>query len=205
MKKYFGDIRNMIILVLIIVIIFLRQCSGTDGVDNTPSEPTIITKVETKYDTITKEVTTYVPKIITRIKTEIKTEIKTDTIRLTQKIDTLSILEDYFAKYVYEDFQQLDSLNLTIKDTISQNKILSIKIIYDLIYPTTTVTETKYINKNEFYVGFGLNGRTSQFNYVGGSILLRTKKKQVFGLGIGLNDQFQPIISTQFLWKLGKK
>jgi hypothetical protein len=24
-------------------------------------------------------------------------------------------------------------------------------------------------------------------------------------LGIGLNDQFQPIISTQFLWKLGKK
>jgi hypothetical protein len=201
MEKYFGNFKNLIILVLIIVIIFLRQCSGTGGVIDTPSEPTIITKVETKYDTITKEVTTYVPKIVTRI----KTEIKTDTIRLTQKIDTLSILEDYFAKYVYEDFQQLDSLNLTIKDTISQNKILSRKIIYDLIYPTTTVTETKYINKNEFYVGFGLNGTTKQFNYVGGSILLRTKKKQAFGLGIGLNDQFQPIISTQFLWKLGKK
>lgn len=199
MEKYFGNFKNLIILVLIIVIIFLRQCSGTGGVDDTPSEPTIITKVETKYDTITKEVTKYVHKIVTRIKTEI------DTIRLTQKIDTLSILEDYFAKYVYEDFQQLDSLNLTIKDTISQNKILSRKIIYDLIYPTTTVTETKYINKNEFYVGFGLNGTTKQFNYVGGSILLRTKKKQAFGLGIGLNDQFQPIISTQFLWKLGKK
>jgi hypothetical protein len=199
MEKYFGNFKNLIILVLIIVIIFLRQCSGTGGVDDTPSEPTIITKVETKYDTITKEVTKYVPKIVTRIKTEI------DTIRLTQKIDTLSILEDYFAKYVYEDFQQLDSLNLTIKDTISQNKILSRKIIYDLIYPTTTVTETKYINKNEFYVGFGLNGTTKQFNYVGGSILLRTKKKQAFGLGVGLNDQFQPIISTQFLWKLGNK
>ncbi len=199
MEKYIGNFKNLIILVLIIVIIFLRQCSGTGGVDNTPSEPTIITKVETKYDTITKEVTRYVPKIVTRIKTEI------DTIRLTQKIDTLSILEDYFAKYVYEDFQQLDSLTLTIKDTISQNKILSRKIIYDLIYPTTTVTETKYINKNEFYVGFGLNGTTKQFNYVGGSILLRTKKKQAFGLGIGLNDQFQPIISTQFLWKLGNR
>jgi hypothetical protein len=24
-------------------------------------------------------------------------------------------------------------------------------------------------------------------------------------LGVGLNDQFQPIISTQFLWKLGNK
>jgi hypothetical protein len=198
MKTYFGDIRNLIILVLIVVILLLRQCSG-DGGEITPSEPTIITKVETKYDTITKEVTKYVPKIVTRIKTEI------DTITLTQDIDTLSILEDYFAKYVYEDFQQLDSLNLTIKDTISQNKILSRKIFYDLIYPTTTVTETKYINQREFYVGFGLNGTSKQFNYVGGSILLRTKKKQAFGLGIGLNDQFQPIISTQFLWKLGKK
>jgi len=198
MKKYFGDIRNLIILVLIVVILLLRQCSG-DGGEITPSEPTIITKVETKYDTITKEVTKYVPKIVTRIKTEI------DTITLTQDIDTLSILEDYFAKYVYEDFQQLDSLNLTIKDTISQNKILSRKIFYDLIYPTTTVTETKYINQREFYVGFGLNGTSKQFNYVGGSILYRTRKKQAFGLGIGLNDQFQPIISTQFLWKLGKK
>jgi hypothetical protein len=198
MKKYFGDIRNLIILVLIVVILLLRQCSG-DGGEITPSEPTIITKVETKYDTITKEVTKYVPKIVTRIKTEI------DTITLTQDIDTLSILEDYFAKYVYEDFQQLDSLNLTIKDTISQNKILSRKIFYDLIYPTTTVTETKYINQREFYVGFGLNGTSKQFNYIGGSILYRTKKKQAFGLGIGLNDQFQPILSTQFLWKLGKK
>jgi hypothetical protein len=198
MKKYFGDIRNLIILVLIVVILLLRQCSG-DGGEITPSEPTIITKVETKYDTITKEVTKYVPKIVTRIKTEI------DTITLTQDIDTLSILEDYFAKYVYEDFQQLDSLNLTIKDTISQNKILSRKIFYDLIYPTTTVTETKYINQREFYVGFGLNGTSKQFNYIGGSILYRTRKKQMFGLGLGLNDQFQPIISTQFLWKLGKK
>ena len=199
MEKYFGNFKNLIILVLIIVIIFLRQCSGTGGVDDTPSEPTIITKVETKYDTITKEVTKYVPKIITKIKTEI------DTIRLTQKIDTVAILEDYFAKYVYEDFQQLDSLNLTIRDTISQNKILSRKIFYDLIYPTTTVTETKYINQREFYVGFGLNGTSTQFNYIGGSILYRTRKKQMFGIGLGLNDQFQPIISTQFLWKLGKK
>ena len=198
MEKYIGNFKNLIILVLIIVIILLRQCSG-DGVENTPSEPTIITKVETKYDTITKEVTKYVPKIVTRIKTEI------DTIRLTQKIDTIAILEDYFAKYVYEDFQQLDSLNLTIRDTISQNKILSRKIFYDLIYPTTTVTETKYINQREFYVGFGLNGTSKQFNYIGGSVLYRTRKKQMFGLGIGLNDQFQPIISTQFLWKLGKK
>ena len=187
MKSYNGDIRNVIILVLIVVIILLRQCSG----DPTPVEPTVITKIETKYDTITKEVPTYIPKVVTRI----VREIEIDTITVTPKIDTLSILEDYFATYVYEDIQELDSLNLQITDSISQNKIF---------FPTTTITETKYINANEFYIGFGVNGTGKQFNYVGGQLLFRTKKQQAYGLGIGIDENLQPMLSTQFLWKLGK-
>jgi len=196
MKSIFGDIKNVIILVLIIVILLLRQCSGSSTI--TPSEPTIITKTEIKYDTITKEVPKYIPKIVTRIETNI------DTLFLTQNIDTLSILKDYFAKYVYEDVQRLDSLNLVITDTVSENRILARSIKYDLIYPTVTVTETKYINPREFYFGFGLNGNTGQFNYVGAQLLYRSRKKQAFGLGIGINENLQPVLSTQFLWKLGK-
>ena len=195
MKKYFGDIRNVIILVLIIVILLLRQCSGGNV---TPSEPTIITKTEIKYDTITKEIPKYIPKVVTRIVREI------DTVNVLQPIDTLSILEDYFATYVYEDVQNLDSLNLRITDSVSQNKIMARHIKYDLIYPTVTVTETKYINPREFYIGFGLNGTSNQFNYVGGQLLYRTRKKQAFGLGVGINENLEPILSTQFLWKLGK-
>lgn len=194
MKSYTGDIRNVIILVLIVVIILLRQCSG----EPTPVEPTVITKVETKYDTITKEVPTYIPKVVTKI---IR---KVDTVNVTQEIDTLSILEDYFATYVYEDIQKLDSLNLQITDSISQNRIFARSIQYDLIYPTTTITETKYINANEFYIGFGVNGTGKQFNYVGGQLLFRTKKQQAYGLGIGIDENLQPMLSTQFLWKLGK-
>lgn len=195
MKKYFGDIRNVIILVLIIVILLLRQCSGGNV---TPSEPTIITKTEIKYDTITKEIPKYIPKVVTRIVREV------DTVNVLQPIDTLSILEDYFATYVYEDVQNLDSLNLRITDSVSQNKIMARHIKYDLIYPTVTVTETKYINPREFYIGFGLNGTSNQFNYVGGQLLYRTRKKQAFGLGVGINENLEPILSTQFLWKLGK-
>ena len=196
MKSYNGDIRNVIILVLIVVIILLRQCSG----DPTPVEPTVITKIETKYDTITKEVPTYIPKVVTRI----VREIEIDTITVTPKIDTLSILEDYFATYVYEDIQELDSLNLQITDSISQNKVFARSITYDLIYPTTTITETKYINANEFYFGFGVNGTGKQFNYVGGQLLFRTKRQQAYGLGVGIDENLKPMISTQFLWKLGK-
>lgn len=199
MKKYFGDIRNLIILVLIVVILLLRQCSG-DGGKITPSEPTIVTKVETKYDTITIDKKVYVPKWKTKIVTQV------DSILVNTPIDTLEVLKDYYAKNVFVDKIELDSLGfVTITDTIWKNTLFNRLVESELIIPTTTVTQTEYINPREFYIGFGLNGTSKQFNYVGGSILYRTRKKQAFGLGIGLNDQFQPIISTQFLWKLGKK
>ena len=199
MKRYFGDIRNLIILVLIVVILLLRQCSG-DGGEITPSEPTIVTKVETKYDTITIDKKVYVPKWKTKIVTQV------DSILVNTPIDTLEVLKDYYAKNVFVDKIELDSLGfVTITDTIWKNTLFNRLVESEIIIPTTTVTQTEYINPREFYIGFGLNGTTKQFNYVGGSILYRTRKKQAFGLGIGLNDQFQPIISTQFLWKLGKK
>jgi|TARA_B100001094_G_C17845027_1_gene629822 hypothetical protein len=199
MKKYFGDIRNLIILVLIVVILLLRQCSG-DGGEITPSEPTIVTKVETKYDTITIDKKVYVPKWKTKIVTQV------DSILVNTPIDTLEVLKDYYAKNVFVDKIELDSLGfVTITDTIWKNTLFNRLVESEIIIPTTTVTQTEYINPREFYIGFGLNGTSKQFNYVGGSILYRTRKKQAFGLGIGLNDQFQPIISTQFLWKLGKK
>ena len=199
MEKYFGNFKNLIILVLIIVIIFLRQCSG-DGGEITPSEPTIVTKVETKYDTITIDKKVYVPKWKTKIVTQV------DSILVNTPIDTLEVLKDYYAKNVFVDKIELDSLGfVTITDTIWKNTLFNRLVESEIIIPTTTVTQTEYINPREFYIGFGLNGTSKQFNYVGGSILYRTRKKQAFGLGIGLNDQFQPIISTQFLWKLGKK
>ena len=199
MKKYFGDIRNLIILVLIIVILLLRQCSG-DGGEITPSEPTIVTKVETKYDTITIDKKVYVPKWKTKIVTQV------DSILVNTPIDTLEVLKDYYAKNVFVDKIELDSLGfVTITDTIWKNTLFNRLVESELIIPTTTVTQTEYINPREFYIGFGLNGTSKQFNYVGGSILYRTRKKQAFGFGIGLNDQFQPIITTQILWKVVKK
>lgn len=196
MKKYFGDIRNLIILVLIVVILLLRQCSG-DGGEITPSEPTIVTKVETKYDTITIDKKVYVPKWKTKIVT------KVDSILVNTPIDTLEVLKDYYAKNVFVDEIQLDSLGVvTITDTIWKNTLFNRQVNSDIIIPTTTVTQTKYINQRELYWGFGLNGSSKQFNYVGGSLLYRNRKKQAFGLGIGVNDQLQPVISTQFLWKI---
>lgn len=193
MKKYFTSIQSVAIAVLIIVILLMRACDKQD-----PVEPVIITKIETVFDTITKEVPVYKPKYVTKI------EYIHDTIIDSTPIDTVSILKDYFATYVYQDNQELDSLNLTIIDSVSQNKIFARTIQYDLIYPTTTITKEIYLNQRELYWGIGMQGRTDQLNYVGGELLYRNRKKQAYGLGIGINQDLQPVVSGRLYWKIGK-
>ena len=194
MEKYFKTLQALIIVALIIVILLMRSCSG----NQTITEPRVITNTVTQYDTITKKVPNYVPKYITKI------EYIRDTILDKRPVDTLAILKDYFATYVYVDNQKLDSLNITIKDSVSQNKIFARSITYDLIYPTTTITKEIYLNNRELYWGFGLQGRPDQFNYIGGEFLYKNKKKQIYGLGIGVNQDLQPVLSGRLYWKIGK-
>ena len=194
MKKYIGNIQTLLIIALIAVILLMRSCDRKSS----PVEPTVITKVEVKYDTIVKIVPEYVPKWYKKI------EYSVDTLLVEKPIDTAAILKDYFATYVYEDVQRLDSLTLTIKDSVSQNKIASRSISYELLYQTKTITKETYLNNREFYWGLDVKGRLDQLNYVGGNILYKTKKKNIYGIGIGVNQKLQPVISGQLYWKIGK-
>jgi len=174
----------------------MRACDG--GKNRTViTEPTTITKTITKWDTLKIDSLVYVPRWRTKV-TTVHDTIPTD-------IDTLSILKDYYAKYFYTDTLSLDSLgSIVINDTISKNSIIFREIQPNVLIPTTTVTNTVFVNNREFYVGFGLKGRTDQINYLGGELLYRTKSKQVYGVGIGVNQGFQPVLGFSMYWKLGK-
>ena len=196
MKEIFKDIKTLLIVVLVAIILFMRACSG--GKNSTVvTEPTIITETVTKWDTLKIDSLVYVPQWRTKV-TTVHDTIPTD-------IDTLSILKDYYAKYFYTDTISLDSLgSIVINDTVSKNSILFREIQPNVLIPTTTVTNTVYINKREFYVGFGLKGKTDQIDYLGGELLYKTKNKQVYGAGVGLNQNFQPVLGFSMYWKLGK-
>jgi predicted small secreted protein len=206
LKKLFNNIQLVIIVVLIIIIILQQQCSGPSTGLNlfnknlkqpTPIEGTVITKIETKWDTIKIDSLIYVPKWRTHIITEYDT--------IPANIDTLSILKDYYTKYFYTDTLDLDTLgNIVINDTISQNLITSRKIIPNIYIPTTTIERDSLISKNEFYYGFGLAGNRQQFNYIGGELLWRSKRKKVIGLGVGINQNLQPVLTGRLFWKIGK-
>ena len=137
-----------------------------------PIEPVTIVKIETKYDTIVETVETYIPEYRTKV------------------------------TYAYTDTLKTDSVTFVINDTISQNKILSRGINYSLIYPTTIITTEREINKRELYIGFGLGGDKQQLSYVGSELLLRNKKQRIYGIGLGINNSFEPILTFKMSWKV---
>ena len=192
MKKYFNSIQSLLIVVLVVVIFLMRSCLGT----STPTEPTIIKDTITEYVTIEKDYPVYIPKV------KYITKIKIDT--FSTPIDTSAILSDYYAIKTYEDKQVLDSLDLTITDTISQNQIMGRKIAYNFTYPRKTIKETIYLNKRELYFGVGVTGNPDQLQYLGGEMVFRNKKRQAYGLGVGVDQNLVPVISTRMYWKLGK-
>ncbi len=184
----------LIIAILVIVILLQKSCSGGSKV-NVPNNDTITT-IDTVYHTVTKEVATYIPKYTTKIKY---------IHDVTSTIDTVFVVNDYNSKYVYNDSLKNDTLSLYINDIIFKNKLLSRNIKYTIKFPTVTINNTVIKNKNEFYTGIGLVGSNTGINYFGPEFLLRTKKKSVYGLGVGVNGNLQPNISLRIYWKIGKK
>jgi len=192
LKPYFKNIQTLLIVVLLVLLWLQRSCSSSPEI----TEPKVITTVEVRYDTVETIKETYVPKYITRIETVIDT--------FTTPIDTVNILKNYYAKYFYSDTLKIDTLGYAvINDTITQNTILARDIRTNVLIPTTTITKEIYLNNREFYWGLGLQGKKDQLNYLGGELLYRNKKYQVYGLGVGVNENLQPVISGRLYWKIG--
>lgn len=192
MKKYISSIQNLLILILVVLVLFQSQCRRKPDV-----EPEVIVTIETKWDTVNVVQTEYVPKWRTRVVTE-RVEVPSD-------IDTMSILRDYYAKYYYTDTLTLDTLGfLVLNDTISQNSVMSRSFVSDISIPTTTITKEIYLNKREFYWGMGLSGDQSQLNYLGGEFMYKNKQRNMFGVGMGVNQDLQPVVSGRMYWKIGK-
>jgi hypothetical protein len=192
MKKYVGSIQSLLIIILAAVLLYQSQCSRKPDV-----EPEVIVTIETKWDTVNVTQTEYVPKWRTRVVTEHDT--------IPQDIDTMSILKDYYSKFHYVDTLTLDTLGyLVLNDTISKNSIMSRSFVSDISIPTTTITKEIYLKKREFYWGMGLNGDASQLNYLGGEFMYKNKQRNMFGVGMGVNQDLQPVVSGRMYWKIGK-
>jgi hypothetical protein len=199
-RKFFGNLKNLLIVVLIVVILLLRQCGGKI----IPGETKIVTKVKTEieYDTIRESIPNYIP---------IPEYIYPPADTMWRDVDTAAILKDYFSTYFYSDIIEDDSLKITINDSISENKIASRNLKYEILYPikTITITEEHYLNKREFYVGprVGMiyGGDNVGLSFVGIEGLFRSKKRTTVAVAAGVNQNFGVNLQVGVHWKLGKK
>jgi hypothetical protein len=182
----------LIITVLIVVILLQKACGGGKVISSNDT----IRIVDTSYVYINKEIPTYIPKW------HIKTEYVHDT---TIIIDTAYVIGDYYSTYFYKDSLVTDTLKVYINDSITQNKITLRDIKYKMIFPIVHITDVVIQSKNEFYIGLGLIGGQTGIGFFGPELLLRTKKKSVYGLGVGINGSFKPQLSLRTYWKIGKK
>lgn len=130
--------------------------------------------------------------------------ILTDTLPIH---DTIRIIEDYNTTKAYIDSIRQDSNIFVIRDTISQNKILSRSFEANL-REKTIVTKQLYVEKpkNALYLGFRGDFRPSNGLVVlSPSLILSAKNKALIGLGLDLYNNGGFGYSGSLYLKLGKK
>ena len=205
LRKFLDVLQITIIIILLGVIFYMKSCNGK----NKPCPPPDTTVIEIKYDTITKTIVKYKPKLDTLYirKTDtlhIPTFVSDDSLKnyLIEQYNNLS--DKYNSVKIYSDSQKLDSLNLTITDTVYQNSIVNRSIKYDLKYKTETIHKTVYVKDKGFYGGVGLMGNTNRIDYIGTEFLYKTPDRLIYGLGLGVNSNFDPTLSGKIYWKLSK-
>lgn len=162
--KLKGNIFFYITLLLILYIVYLHECSK-------PCKSVEIPVIKTDTIILHQRDTTnwYVPKLDTILFPKPDTIINMDTVYLESfvKIDTLSILKDFFAKKYYKDTSHFEYGNLVIEDTISQNKIISRRLFSDFQIPKITKNVISYKNPKfaiGVQVGYGfINGKLNPY------------------------------------------
>ena len=192
MKGYFKNIQTLLVVVLAVLLFYQNSCSSTP-----PVEPQTITEVVTRWDTLKVATKEYVPKYIR------KTIVNIDTFQAP--IDTMSILRDYYAKYFYTDTIKVDSLGfIVINDTVTRNLISKRDVQSNIFIPTTTITNTTYLYKRELFWGASISGNQEQIQSINGELMYVNKKRNAYGFGVGVDQNFQPIFTGRLYWKIGK-
>jgi len=185
--KFNVDIKSLIILILILVILFLKNCQSP----NVVVEEKTITETVTEIKTVEVEKEVYVPKYTERIITNI------DTVLVQNPIDTLEILKDYYTRYLYSDTLQLDTLGyVIINDTITMNKILSREFSSTLSIPETTIKETIYLNSRLFFIGPNISFTGTGFDGAHLDFYYKDRGNRLYNIGLGVNDRGDALFNT---------
>lgn len=197
------DLKTLLIVGLITLLLFTRGCNDKDI---TKGGTTVVNGKT--YQNITQVVDTiYVPTKQTVYKPG-KTIYKETPVfvAMPREVDTVAILKDFYSKEVYKDTLKLnDGLGyVSVIDTVSQNKIIG--RVWNSQVNKIIVKDTKIVKKapvNQLYIGaVGGFDRVNIVNYVGPTLVFKTKKDKLYSLGIGYGTNKQISLQGGIFWKI---
>lgn len=145
--------------------------------------------IEYKVDSIPYEVTLKAPE-----KPDIIIEVP-----VPQDVDTSKILEQYYAKHVYTRSYEDTNIKVTLKDTVSQNKLSQANLTYQLMKPTQIIINNEVVLKpvNKYFIGATLRTDTS----LSINAYMLTKKEILIGAGY---DPLSNVISASGAFRIFK-
>ena len=197
------DLKTLLIVGLIALLLFTKGCNDKDI---TKGGTTVVNGKT--YQNITQVVDTiYVPTKQTVYKPG-KTIYKETPVfvAMPREVDTVAILKDFYCKEVYKDTLKLnDGLGyVSVIDTVSQNKIIG--RVWNSQVNKIIVKDTKIVKKapvNQLYIGaVGGFDRVNIVNYVGPTLVFKTKKDKLYSLGIGYGTNKQISLQGGIFWKI---
>ena len=203
--NWFSFVKNNFTLVVILIlaaIILAQRCNiGTDII-NKPKQIKIdgVKYNVLKHDTITTEIPVY-----TTLYKPGATITCTTTVYqpVPEHVDTSAILAAYYQLKVYKDTLGY----VSVIDSISKNSIISRK--YDAKVKKYIVKEIIVVEKpavNQVYFGGMLGLQWPNKTLVAGpSVILKTKKDQMYGVQAGMSFNSQPYVGVSSLWKISTK
>lgn len=197
------DLKSVLIIGLVIVLLLTRMFSSGDKT----SHP--IVKVDgKKYELIKHTIDTILVPKNTVIYKPGKTIYKDRTIyvNIPSHIDSASVVKEYYAENIYKDSLTLNNNlgQIYITDTISQNKIKNRKFeakLKQVIIQDNTIV--KELPKTQIYIG-GQAGfdKKNLVNFVGPSLILKTKSDKLLTLTVGYGMEKNVVIMGGMLWKI---
>jgi hypothetical protein len=173
--------KNQLIITTVIAcltVIFLFSKLGCVG-GTRPTKDTISIRVDTILVPVQGEkilvpqpYAVYYPRTV-----EVEKEVPI-TVYIPEKVDTIEILNEYFAARLYSDTLATKYGNVVVNDTIAENRIKGRSLNYDFGLPVVTRQITLREEKRTVaFVGAGIWGNQSSLLY-GTEVNLSLKNKQ---------------------------
>lgn len=184
------NIYRLLLLAAIVYILLLQMCGKRCETD-------VVTRVirDTTYITQRDTVARYVPKVTTVI--EPVHIVTNDTLVFFKDVDTAAIMQDYFTTRYYRDSTATKYGQVTVMDSVRENRIVSRSWATSFTIPVVKETILPK-NKTQLYAGFSaLSGQRA----IGAEInlTLKSKKDQSYEVGAGLfGSQWYGRIGTKF-------